>query len=359
MSRFVPGCPLLSDVSPFLAPRRTKEDKQGQTGHFGTNQETPPFRIHPQLALLDFLGYSTSIAWYVAEWDIALICLCKNKNKAPKRSIAPCWGSAGQAKRVSRDRGYRRGPLRQKQTTIYDSSPPRQPAERWIFGPWKIGNCIFPALETQQRYFSYRAIPVVIASLLFRMQLLLLTVGSFLPTVELLCLQWCSGTFFAYNLSFFSSSLGFFTYSWSFITYSEKEPLISKWLDCKPRGSAVSKTAPTVSKQAFPLFFRASYSGFHTIVVRYVAKRGIAQMCLWELKCQGVGVSHDGVSQRSIAASRDMGPLSLPQKWFSFRRMHFSARKCVFLWKDVDVTGTSQKTAEICERVSGVENQER
>ena len=54
MSRFVPVCPLLS----FLGAQNG--DKSGQkrttgdkTGHFGTNWETPPFRIHPHLALLN------------------------------------------------------------------------------------------------------------------------------------------------------------------------------------------------------------------------------------------------------------------------------------------------------------------
>ena len=56
MSRFVPACPLLSSFVPVPGP---KKDKRGQkrtsgdkTGHFGTNWETPPFSIHPHLALL-------------------------------------------------------------------------------------------------------------------------------------------------------------------------------------------------------------------------------------------------------------------------------------------------------------------
>ena len=55
VSQFVPTCPVLSpfvlfcpDLSPLGAPRRTKEDKWGKTGHFGTNWEKPPFSIHPR-----------------------------------------------------------------------------------------------------------------------------------------------------------------------------------------------------------------------------------------------------------------------------------------------------------------------
>ena len=69
--------------------------------------------------------------------------------------------------------------------------------------------------------------------------------------------------------------------------------------------------------------FRASFCGYRTIIARYVAKWGIAQMCLCETKYQG-GIapfwesadlpekaSRDtGYRSDSIAASRDMGPLS-------------------------------------------------
>ena len=77
--------------------------------------------ISQNFFVLVFLGYRTSIARYVAKWGIALICLCKKK--APKGGIAPCWGIAGMAEEVSRDRGYRSdsiavsrdmGPLRPK-----------------------------------------------------------------------------------------------------------------------------------------------------------------------------------------------------------------------------------------------------
>ena len=64
--------------------------------------------------------------------------------------------------------------------------------------------------------------------------------------------------------------------------------------------------------------------GIRTIIARYVAKWGIAEMCLCESKYQG-GVSHHfggaptslkkyrrdmGYRSDSIAVSRDMGPLS-------------------------------------------------
>ena len=52
----VPFCPRLSSFVLFgaqngdkLGQARTNGDK---TGHFGTNWETPPFRIHPHVALL-------------------------------------------------------------------------------------------------------------------------------------------------------------------------------------------------------------------------------------------------------------------------------------------------------------------
>ena len=55
--------------------------------------------------MLVFLGYRTSIARYVAKQGIALICLCKTRHEGG--GIAPCWGIAGMAEKVSRDRGYR------------------------------------------------------------------------------------------------------------------------------------------------------------------------------------------------------------------------------------------------------------
>ena len=71
------------------------------------------------------------------------------------------------------------------------------------------------------------------------------------------------------------------------------------------------------------------FVGYRTIIARYVAKWGIAQMCLCETKYQG-GVSHHfggvltspkevsrdmGYRSDSIAVSRDMGPLSAPHLW--------------------------------------------
>ena len=85
----------------------------------------------------------------------------------------------------------------------------------------------------------------------------LLTIGSFLLTMELFCLHislaidnfscfTCSWSFFAYNFSFF-------TYNWSLFAYSGKVRLIRALRDCKQRSLTVSKTAPTVSKQNFPV----------------------------------------------------------------------------------------------------------
>ena len=78
-----------------------------------------------------------------------------------------------------------------------------------------------------------------------------------------------------------------------------------------------------VSRNSFVLVLM----GYRAIIARYVAKRGIAQMCLCETKYQG-GVSHHfggvltslkevsrdmGYRSDSIAVSRDMGPLSQSQ----------------------------------------------
>ena len=78
--------------------------------------------------------------------------------------------------------------------------------------------------------------------------------------------------------------------------------------------------AAIVSQNYFVLVF----VGYRTIIARYVAKWGIAQMCLCETKYQGGGiapfrgsanlleeVSRDmGYRSDSIAISRDTGPLS-------------------------------------------------
>ena len=69
---------------------------------------------------------------------------------------------------------------------------------------------------------------------------------------------------------------------------------------------------------------RACFMGYRTIIARYVARWGIAQMCLCETKYQGGGIAPLWVSASlpekvlrdigyrsdSIAVSRDMGPLS-------------------------------------------------
>ena len=75
------------------------------------------------------------------------------------------------------------------------------------------------------------------------------------------------------------------------------------------------------------------FVGYRTIIARYVAEWGIAQMCLCEAKYQGGGiapfwgatglpekVSRDiGYRSDSIAVSRDMGPLSSFAPSFSER----------------------------------------
>ena len=54
----------------------------------------------------------------------------------------------------------------------------------------------------------------------------LLTVGSFLLTVELFYSQLTILAFFTYNWSFFACSFSFFTYNWSFFAYSGRVRLI-------------------------------------------------------------------------------------------------------------------------------------
>ena len=75
------------------------------------------------------------------------------------------------------------------------------------------------------------------------------------------------------------------------------------------------------------------FMGYRTMIARYVAKWGVAQMCLCETKCQG-GVSHHfggvltslkkyraiwGIAAIVSAMSRDMGPLS-PSEIGVFKR---------------------------------------
>ena len=57
LSRNVPFCPRLSSFVPTCPRSRPQEGQKrtsvDKTGHFGTNGETPPFRIYPHLALLN------------------------------------------------------------------------------------------------------------------------------------------------------------------------------------------------------------------------------------------------------------------------------------------------------------------
>ena len=81
----------------------------------------------------------------------------------------------------------------------------------------------------------------------------LLAVGSFLLTVELFLLTVDNFSFFTYSWSFFAYSFSFLTYSWSIFAYSGKVRLIRALRDCKQRFLTVSKKAPTVSKKASPI----------------------------------------------------------------------------------------------------------
>ena len=59
--------------------------------------------------------------------------------------------------------------------------------------------------------------------------------------------------------------------------------------------------AAIVSRNSFVLVF----AGYRTMIARYVAKWGIAQMCLCETKCQGgVSVSHHFVGVATPAEPR-------------------------------------------------------
>ena len=80
----------------------------------------------------------------------------------------------------------------------------------------------------------------------------MLTVGSFLLTVQLFYLQMTSLAFLltigAFLLTFLASLLtvgAFFAYSWKVL-------LISALRDCKQRSLTVSKKGPTVSQKASP-----------------------------------------------------------------------------------------------------------
>ena len=78
---------------------------------------------------------------------------------------------------------------------------------------------------------------------------LLLTIGSFLLTTELLCLQLCFGIFWTYNWSFFAGNWSSFAYTWSSFADSGKVRLISTSTDSKQRSSPVSTKTPTVKKK--------------------------------------------------------------------------------------------------------------
>ena len=71
--------------------------------------------------------------------------------------------------------------------------------------------------------------------------------GAFLLTVD-------KFSFSTYSWSFFAYSFSFFAYSWAFFAYSRKVRLTRALRDCKQRSLTASKKAPTVSKNASPLF---------------------------------------------------------------------------------------------------------
>ena len=73
----------------------------------------------------------------------------------------------------------------------------------------------------------------------------LLTVGSFLLTVELFDLQ-------STTLVFVTYSFCFLTYNWSFFAYSGKVRLIRALRDCQQRNLTVSKKTPNVSTKTSP-----------------------------------------------------------------------------------------------------------
>ena len=82
----------------------------------------------------------------------------------------------------------------------------------------------------------------------------LLTVGSFLLTVELFYLQVTRLVYLQLELFCFDN-FSFFAYNWSFCAYSGKVRLIRALRDYKQRSSTVSKQAPTVSGKASPNSF--------------------------------------------------------------------------------------------------------
>ena len=87
--------------------------------------------------------------------------------------------------------------------------------------------------------------------------------------------------------------------------------------------AAILSTSRDTCSDSIAIFPCLFFMEYHTIIARYVAKWGIAQMCLCETKYQRGGVapiwgtanlpenvSRDmGYRSDSIAVSRDMGPL--------------------------------------------------
>ena len=87
------------------------------------------------------------------------------------------------------------------------------------------------------------------------MQLFLLTIESFLLTIELIYLQLTIFALLLTDGAFSLTILAFYLQLEFFVAYSGKVHLISALRDCKQRSLTVSKTAPTVSKKASPIFF--------------------------------------------------------------------------------------------------------
>ena len=83
----------------------------------------------------------------------------------------------------------------------------------------------------------------------------LLTVGSFLLTVELFYLWLCLGAFYL-QLDCWSC----FAYNCSFFAYSGQLLLISTSMDCKKRTSPVSNQALTASKKLPPRKLKLIFS---------------------------------------------------------------------------------------------------
>ena len=92
----------------------------------------------------------------------------------------------------------------------------------------------------------------------------MLTVGSFLLTVELSYLQLTTLALLLTVGAFLLTidSFSFVTCSWSFFAYSGKVRLIRALRYCKQRSLTVSKKAPTVSRKASPFWLWGSFLAF-------------------------------------------------------------------------------------------------